>query len=260
MVDGPADHGKNFGTMIRAVDKKAMELFGLSGDPVWYPCHAYANDDDPRPAPKQPPAPTPPPPIQYRPTPTRNLRQRRRRDAFRDVSLDSGTVYDCTQSDLDVTGGLARHEYPEDARVDRSASHEKWFRKPNHGPFTGPRQACLEIVEHNDSRRKPEIPELEAIERLSNALRAGSRDDAWGPDLIIKAFCDLDVVFFCGRLRGHVCVRWLPNWSQERVPMFGETVFVGEGKCAIKLNADSILLDHPYPFVMMFGTLLHEMW
>lgn len=258
--------------MIGAVNRRAKELLGFEGDPVLYIRHDYADDDDHRPAPKQPPtptptpptstppAPTPPPPNESGPTPARDLRQERRDDAFRDVSLDSGTAYNCTQSDLDATGGLARQDYPGDARRDRDASHEKWFPYPNNGPFTSHRRACLEIFRHNDLRRQPKAPEREAIERLTNAMRAGSRHDVWGPDLIIKAFCDLDVVFFRGRLRGHVCVRWLPDWSKEGDADLGCTVFVGEGKCAIKLNADTILPDQLDPFVLMFATLLHEMW
>lgn len=30
----------------------------------------------------------------------------------------------------------------------------------------------------------------------------------YGPDIIVKAFADLDLVFFDGRLRGNVCVQW----------------------------------------------------
>ena len=107
-------------------------------------------------------------------------------------------------------------------------------------------------------RRKPGNLEMSAIERISRAIAAG-HDGVWGPDLIIKAFCDLDTIFFCGRLRGHVCVRWLRDWSKDGSTKWGTTALLGEGKCAIKMNADTILLKDRHPFTKMFATMLHEM-
>ena len=179
--------------------------------------------------------------------------------AFADVTLDSGSDYECTQNDLEATGGLARQEYQDDDHKYRKASKRTWFSKPNHGPFVTGRQASRDIFEHNDLRRKPNKFERVAIERLSEAIDSGRRGD-WSPDLIIKAFCDLDIVFFGGQLRGHVCVRWQPDWSEPGGITWGTTVFLHEGKCAIRLNADKILLDHSRHFESMFGTMLHEMW
>lgn len=255
----PDGHGKNFGTMIHAVNRRAWELLGFKGDPVVYPRHEYAYDDDLRPAPKQPPPNKPSPSNPSRPLAPPKSRTELHDNAFKDVSLDSGTEYPCTQSDLDATGGLARRKYPQDDHRDRSACRSEWFSKANHGPFISPRQACLDIVKHNDLRRKPGNLERDAIERLSEAIADG-RQGSWGPDLIIKAFCDLDIVFFVGRLRGHVCVRWLPDWSARGSTTLGTTVFLGEGKCAIRMNADTILRHHPRPFERMFATMLHEMW
>lgn len=257
---GRADgHGRNFGTMIHAVNKRAWDLLGLKGDSTLYLRHDYAYDDDPHPAPKQPPPQNPPPRNPSRTAASPKSRQDLRDKASRNVSLDSGTDYTCTQSDLDATGGLARQEYPKDDHGDRNACRRKWFTQPNHGPFIAPRQACWDIFKHNDLCRKPGKLETEAVERLSKAIAAGRRG-SWAPDLIIKAFCDLDTVFFRGRLRGHICVRWLPDWSAPGSTTWGTTVLLGEGKCAIRLNADTILLDHRRPFERMFATVLHEMW
>ena len=257
---GKADgHGRNFGTMIHAVNGRAWDLLGLKGDSKSYPRHDYAHDDNRHPAPKQHPPHKPPPRDPSRTAAPPKSRQQLRDSAFRDACLDSGADYTCTQSDLDATGGSARQEYPKDDHGDRNACRRKWFTKPNHGPFIGPRQACWDIFKHNDLRRSPGKLETEAIERLSKAIAAGRRG-SWAADLIIKAFCDLDTVFFRGRLRGHVCVRWLPNWSAPGCTTWGTTVFLGEGKCAIRLNADTILLDHQRPFERMFATALHEMW
>lgn len=259
---GKADgHGKNFGTMMLAVRRRARVLLGLEGDPKSYPCHDYALDNEPRPGPKHihshiHPHIHPPPRHQRRSTTAPTSRRELYHAAFTDITLDSGTSYACMQSDLEATGGLSRQSYPEDSSKDRRASKRKWFSQPNHGPFVTPRQASRDIFEHNDPRRKPDKYERGAIERLSNAIEAGRHGD-WSPDLIIKAFCDLDTVFFGGRLRGHVCVRWQPDWSP---PASGETVYLGDGKCSIRLNADDLLLKHPRAFERMFLTTLHEMW
>lgn len=268
--------------MLLAVNRRLWELLGIEGDLEPYPLHDYAHDDSPRPAPKQPPPHIPPrrspnrrpaspnsghephdhaPPSRNpkRPTVSPKSRRELHDDAFKDVFIDSGTDYPCTQNDLEATGGLARQAYPKDEVKDRSPSRRKWFSEPNHGPLVSPRQACLDIFQHNDSRRKPGKMEREAIGRVSKAI-ATWRNRSWGPDLIIKAFCDLDIIFFGGRLRGHVCVRWLPDWSPAGHTLWGTTVFLGEGKCAIRLNADTILLDDGRPFECMFATILHEMW
>ena len=249
-------HGKNFGTMLQAVNRRALVLLGLLGDPEPYPCHDYALDDGLRPGPKQSlPHIHPPPRNQSRPATSPMSRQELYDAAFRHVTQNSGTDYDCTESDLEATGGLTRRQYPENDPKDREASRQEWFSRPNHGQSLTPRQASLDIFEHNDLRREPHKSESGPIERLSKAINAG-RHGYWSPDLIIKAFCDLDIVFFGGKLRDHVCVRWLP-YPEKRL---GETVYLGEGKCAIRLNADTILLNHPRPFERMFATMLHEMW
>ena len=253
--------------MIYAVNRRAKDLLGFEGDSMLYLRHDYVLDEDDnlRPAPEQrPPHTVPsrssPPRDSNRPAASRKSRRVRYNEACRDVTLDSGTDYACSQNDLDATGGLARQAFPADARADRSASHKAWFPQPNRGPFTNPKQACLEIFQHNSLRRKPGELEQEAIDRLFKAIRTADRDDIWGPDLIIKAFCDLDVVFFSGRLRGHCCVRWLREWTNPEDMLLGSTVHLGGGKVAIRLNADRILLDHPEPLFCMFATTLHEMW
>lgn len=245
--------------MIHAVNRRARELLRFKVDPKQYPRHDYAYDDDPSPAVKQPPSSKSPPPNPSSSAAIPKSRRELYNDAFKDVSRHSGSEYTCKQSDLDATGGLARQDYPDDRRADRSQSRKKWFPHENHGPFITARQASLDILEHNKLHRRPGSSELEAIERLSKAIDTG-RAGSWGPDLIIKAFCDLDAVFYRGRLRGHVCVRWLPDWSERGHTIWGSTVFLAKGKSAIRMNAKTILLKHPEPFERMFATMLHEMW
>ena len=253
------------------MNSRAWNLLGIEGDRTPYPRHEYAYYGHSTPAPKHakpaqkaPFHETHPPASSFFPENSSRLpaqhksRQELYDDAFKDVTLGSGTKYTCTQSDLDATGGLARREYPKEEGRNLKPSRKRWFSQKNQGPFVAARQACLEIFEHNDLRRKLGNLEMSAIERISRAIAAG-HDGIWGPDLIIKAFCDLDTIFFRGRLRGHVCVRWLRDWSPEGFTTLGTTVRLGEGKCAIKMNADTILLENPHPFTRMFATMLHEM-
>ena len=159
-------HGKNFGTMMFAVDRRAGELFGLNGHSNQYPRHDYARNEKHRPVTKRPPSRIPPPlPLgdQTRPAPSSKSGHGLYDKAFEAVTLDSGIDYDCTQSDR---------------------------------------------------------------------------------------------VFFRGDLRGHVCVRWLRSSRSES----GYTILLGEGKCAIRMNARTILRKHLDPLRQMFAIMLHEMW
>ena len=203
-------------------------------------------------SPEQPPS--------HRPVILPKSRQELYKDALKDVSLGSGTYYNCTQSDLDVTGGLARQDFPDNSYKDLIPARKKWFAKKNRGPFISAEKAASDICRHNRLDKKIENrSESKAIGRLSEAIAAG-RNNCWGPDLIIKAFCDLDTVFFRGRLRSHVCIRWLPNWEEESYTTWGNALFFGEGKSSIRMNADTILLQHPDPFEQMFRTMLEAMW
>ena len=294
-----SSHDKNFGTMLHAVNRRAMKLLGLEGDPNEYPRHICSHDGDsstaseqvhldpkqpsfhgiplrpkqPRPAPQQPPprlkqlCPAPkqhPSQRTYPVIPSRQMKYPKSplelyHDAFNDVSLDTGTKYDFKQSDLDATGGLARRLFPDDSYENQGPSREKWFVNKKGPQIITPRRATLDITRHNDLDRIPSESEEKAVERLSKAIDKG-RKGCWGPDLIIKAFCDLDTVFFKGRLRGHVCVRWLPNWEKQSYITWGNTYDLGEGKSVIRLNAETILVQYPDPFERMFGTMLHSMW
>ena len=90
------------------------------------------------------------------------------------------------------------------------------------------------------------------------------RYDWRGPDLAIKAFCDLDTVFFRGRLKGHVCVSWAD--TKEFPPgkaRFGQTVCLGQGKALIQLNVHFIFIGWNCRdgrlLIQMHATVLHEM-
>lgn len=170
------------------------------------------------------------------------------KQAFEPVNAKSGTHYLCSQSDI-------------------TFHHCEKFPHPNKGPFVSAIEATSEIVRHNKETRKVPPLELAAIDRLIDAI-LDAEDNGYGPDIIIKAFVDLDLVFFDGRLRGNVCVQWASDeyfqkwqvapgaWGFTVRPQRGEM-----GQCRVYLNAKTILLDPSTdsPFKTMFGTLLHEM-
>ena len=170
------------------------------------------------------------------------------KEAFGAFYAHTGTEYPCSQSEINF-------------------HHRGKFYHPNEGPFVSAIEATAEIIRHNKESRKIPHLELAAVDRLIDAI-LDAEDKGYGPDIIIKAFADLDLVFFDGRLRGNVCVQWASDeyFQKWRVPpgTWGFTVRPqpGEkGQCRVYLNAKTILLDPStdIPFKTMFGTLLHEM-
>lgn len=170
------------------------------------------------------------------------------KQAFEPFQVKNGTKYPCSQTEIDF-------------------HHRGRFLQPNTGPFVSAIEATSQIVEHNKETRKVPPPESAAIDRLIDAI-LDAEEYGFVPDIVIKAFADLDLVFFDGRLRGNVCVEWVSDeylqkwhvppgaWGFTVKPEPGES-----GQCRVKLNAKTILLDPSteVPFKTMFGTMLHEM-
>lgn len=166
--------------------------------------------------------------------------------AFRPAQRFRGTPYPCTESGL--YDAVTPYLRPRRERDYVSANH-----------------ASREIVVHNALGRDLSRGEYDAIRRLETMIRGvfiESKD--WAPDLIIKAFIDLDRVFFLGRLRGHVHVQWksassFPEPTPRRLTM-GVTTPLGGGKARIRLNADAIFAStRMSTFKEMWRTMLHEM-
>lgn len=179
-------------------------------------------------------------------------------EAFDQVTPGIGTDYPCTPKDLSASGGVARRLPP-----DRHPSEyeSRWFTSKNKWPSVDPETAAREVFDHNNPERIPPADEDEAIGRLVTGIRnAGLRK--WGPDLAIKAFCDLDKVLFCGKLRGNVCLTWEQDSSSLRGLFALTTVWKTHGKCLIQLNAywNIFMYEVHSNFAQMFATLLHEMW
>lgn len=167
--------------------------------------------------------------------------------AFRPVQRFRGTPYPTTQNGLHDT--ITPNLRPRRATDYVSAN-----------------QASRQIAAHNALGRNLSRGEYDAIIRLENIVRdVFSNRIEWGPDLIIKAFIDLDRVFFLGLLRGHVHVEWksassFPRSTPNRLTM-GVTTALGGGKARIRLNADGIFAStRMSTFKEMWRTMLHEMW
>ncbi|MCJ1271916.1 hypothetical protein MMC22_011821 [Lobaria immixta] len=158
------------------------------------------------------------------------------------ISASRGTPYPCDQYDLDeCTFGSDRPPRSQHSRTSATANLENFLRPG----------ARIDSVVHA------------AVARL----RAGLRIHDWKPDLLIKAFNDLDIVFFGGKLRGHTTIRWhrASRWIQQPRPPQGRhhplvrTKYLSPRKAAIQLNAWGIFLDTPNIKEAMWKVTLHEM-
>ena len=167
--------------------------------------------------------------------------------AFLPFRTDAGTPHPCGESDLDVHNTGA-------------------FREPNNAPFISVLEATREVMLQNHVTRRVPPLELTAIDNLKRTVDTMEKRMDFGPDLAIKAFADLDLVFFGGRLRNNVRVQWVRANDDSRCTaprrVWGLAITLPErGKCLIKLNADALLrrTHDDDPLRSLFGTLLHEM-
>ena len=160
-----------------------------------------------------------------------------------------GSSYPCSQSELDF-------------------HHQDRFWRKNKGPFVSLLKATEEIMVQNDERRRPSFAERAAISNLASVIN--DRTYRYHPDIVVKAFNDLDTVFFGGRLHGNVLVSWANSTQCKEIQreigarFLGSTQgnFPGErGQARIFLNPREIFLENlakEIPLRAMFCTLLHE--
>ncbi|CAF9925740.1 hypothetical protein IMSHALPRED_006774 [Imshaugia aleurites] len=169
--------------------------------------------------------------------------------AFQPFSENTGTPYPCSQADINF-------------------HHRDIFHKPNKGPFVSSHQATTELMWQNDASRPVPSAEQAAIERLLQLLSQAEYGPHLGPDLAIKTFSDIDLIFFGGQLRGNVTVQWRNHHTiGDAARVFGLCSYrrgVEEGQCRILMNASMIFGEAPraMPFSsneFMFATMLHEM-
>ena len=168
--------------------------------------------------------------------------------AFLPFRTDTGTPYPCNQNDLDVHSSGT-------------------FRQPNTRPFVSAMEATRDVMLHNHVTRRVPPTELVAVENLRKIVDTVEKRMDFGPDLAVKAFVDLDLLFFGGHLREHVRVQWVKARDHSSFSGPGRVWGVAcylrrkRGKCLIKLNADLHLLRYQTedPLRTMFSTLLHQM-
>jgi len=162
--------------------------------------------------------------------------------AFERFRVDTGTRYPSRQDELD------RH-------------WDSIFKRRNKGPFVSSLRATQDMIDHNDLHRRISSAEAAAIARLQEITSDVKHGASWGPDIAVKAFKDLDLVFFGGKLNGHVCVMW----DDLGMDALGVTEYPGdaqedENQSHIVLNADLIFNQaERHPFCQVLHTLLHEM-
>ncbi|KAL8991891.1 MAG: hypothetical protein Q9169_007561 [Polycauliona sp. 2 TL-2023] len=165
-------------------------------------------------------------------------------ESLRPVSIDAGTPYPCTEQQLHDLRYLLVVRYPQPWSTDRAAN---W----------------LLAFLRSDARQFPKVNA--AMLRLGVGVGLGEDWAAWGPDLIIKAFYDLDTAFFGSNLGGMTRVEWVPDSffrARGHDDTFGLTVDQSRDESAqrIYLNAHVIWkAGRSGYFREMWGTLLHEM-
>ena len=193
------------------------------------------------------------------PNNVKEIREQLFQEAFQPISLDTGTPYACSEADIDF--------------------HRRGVFKKDPDPyaFVDCRMATKEVLWQNDARRPPTGDEEAALDRLYGVFQSVKDELTIAPDLVIKAFSDLDLVFFGGRLRGNVAVQWVEDefFCDREKPLTvrghcsvyhndGSRISL-DGRCHIRLNATIVFRlgwkkpGDPEPWQQMIGSLLHEM-
>lgn len=108
------------------------------------------------------------------------------------------------------------------------------------------------LVTWNHLDKVPLPPEQRAIGRFAAAIKA-----LFGPDLAIKAYHDLDLIFYGGKLRGNAILRW-NHKTGPRDDYLGKTSPSKRGRTQtiIDLNAATIWVPQDDPYKTMISTLL----
>ena len=153
------------------------------------------------------------------------------------VLPDSGTNYPCSM---------------------RLLQSYQTFPEPSSGRFYSRRAAERGALEFLDKPAMPGSKEANALHRIGAGLDLPN----WGPDLIIKAFRDLDIAFFGGKLTGKVMVNWATPeecYREEALgTAYGITRHLGYGRAHIVLNPLIIFKDgRPGTFCAMWMTVSH---
>lgn len=158
------------------------------------------------------------------------------------VSLLGGTPYSCNQHALRQ---CAFHLY--------TFPHSRTSRE----------NATIHLERFLDPNTAITCKVQQAIDRLEVGLQVQD----WKPDIVIKAFTDLDTVFFDGKLHDMTTISWHSArwWNTRENSRYGHrrdkgvTDYLGNQRAAIHLNGWTIFLDSSDAKVAMWSTVLHEM-
>ena len=166
-------------------------------------------------------------------------RLRHLRNCREPIRADSGTPYPCSQRDLD--------------------GYVRFHGSNRNAVYVSATTATNNLTRLLDIHQEPDASASAALGRIAEGLR----NSRWGPDIVFKAFKDLDLAFFGGILIGNVLLKW-KSYEGLRVLLPGSTDWgwtpkTGHGQCAINLNASVIFKYARDPFREMWRTMLHEM-
>ncbi len=175
-------------------------------------------------------------------------------EALKPFSTKTGTRYPCTRKDIDF------HRRPPLIVRDRT------------GDMTDVGLTTDMLLQNEADKVVPPVEE-KAVDRLRQTFDNIAHIGTYGPDLVIKAFNDLDLVFFGGHLRGRVRVWWSSCSANSDFRMgiarehcrgcsYGfarKGRFFKRGEVQIVLNAALIFNGERPPLELMISTLLHEM-
>ena len=149
----------------------------------------------------------------------------------RAVRPTNGTRYPCTKEDLAVAQGLIPYVSPV--------------------PLVSAEEAIIRVLRWNHIDTIPKARESQAIQRFAAAVK-----QPFGPDLAIKAYRDLDLIFFGGLLFGNSLVTWVFQ-PQEDWLGITQSGFHRGRMSKISMNAGLIwIMGHDDPYKIMISTLL----
>ena len=163
--------------------------------------------------------------------------------------------------------------YPSTPQDTIDYQRASFFRHPNKTILVSPLTATHDLLKHNNANIAT-IPAAErsAIHRLASATYSVRAGAPYGSDLAIKAFSDLDLIFFGGHLGRNVCVSRSSHDIDPRLrcpskpwaTIWGVTLESQHpserNQCRIVLNAETIFGEGMvWPLEKMMATLLHEM-
>ncbi|KAL9612758.1 MAG: hypothetical protein Q9167_002643 [Letrouitia subvulpina] len=166
--------------------------------------------------------------------------------ALTPISTHTGYPYPCRQEDLDSY-----------SRKKKSTLFGEFLRDIVLWWPESIDAVIRDIEAYLDPDRPPSAEERSAMDRLYKALCL--KGGEWTPDVPIKAFRDLDTVFFQGRLSGNVKVGWVRSTQITTPNSIGTTIYRFNGQSEIALDADYHIFEAQYPWKSMWQTLIHEM-